>query len=89
MPPWSVHCSTGSRARSAPSWLTVSTMASGMADTAPTRRDHHIQMITERGRLGWQRAVHYGRRSLGEVAAGCTVMNIMTSLGMPLTRKIA
>jgi hypothetical protein len=25
-------------------------------------------MIQERGRLGWQKAVNYGRRSLGEVA---------------------
>lgn len=41
---------------------------SATADTAPTRRDRHIQMIAERGRLGWQRAVHYGRRSLVEVA---------------------
>jgi hypothetical protein len=38
------------------------------AETAPTQRDRHIEMIGERGRLGWQRAVGYGRRSLGEVA---------------------
>jgi hypothetical protein len=25
-------------------------------------------MIQERGRLGWQKTVNYGRRSLGEVA---------------------
>ena len=37
-------------------------------DTNPTQRDHHIQMIKERGRLGGQRLVGYGRRSLGEVA---------------------
>jgi hypothetical protein len=36
--------------------------------TDPTQRDRHIQLIEERGRLGWQRAVGYGRRSLGEVA---------------------
>ncbi|CAO3357881.1 Transposase [Azospirillum palustre] len=66
------------------------------------------------GRLGWQRAGGYGRRSLGEVAmlryktsigrslrartlptqkaeaaAGCTVLNIMASLGMPVSRKVA
>ena len=71
-------------------------------------------MIAERGRLGWQRAVGYGRRSLGEVAmlryktligrslrartppaqkveaaVGCKVMNMMTSLGMPASRKVA
>ncbi|WP_448204841.1 IS5 family transposase [Azospirillum sp. sgz302134] len=84
------------------------------AASAPTQRDQHIQMIAERGRLGWQRAVGYGRRSLGEVAmlryktligrslrartlpaqkveaaVGCKVMNMMTSLGMPASRKVA
>ena len=34
----------------------------------PTQRDRHIRMIEARGRLGWQRAVGYGRRSLGETA---------------------
>ena len=89
-------------------------VTSDTADTAPTRRDRHIQLINERGRLGWQRIVQYGRRSLGEVAmmrykqligrslrarslstqkvkaaVGCKVMNLMTSLGMPVSRKSA
>jgi hypothetical protein len=38
------------------------------ADTTPTQRDQHIRMIQDRGRLGWQQAVGYGRRSLGETA---------------------
>ncbi|MCC2651299.1 MAG: Transposase of ISAli17, family, subgroup [Microvirga sp.] len=87
---------------------------SDTAETAPTQRDRHLQMIQERGRLGWQKAVNYGRRSLGEVAmmryktvigrrlhartmptqeaeaaAGCKVLNIMTRLGMPVSRRIA
>jgi hypothetical protein len=37
-------------------------------ETALTQRDRHNLMIRERGRLGWQKAVGYGRRSLGEVA---------------------
>ena len=41
---------------------------SATAETAPTQRDQHLQMIQERGRLDWQKAVNYGRRSLGEVA---------------------
>ncbi len=41
---------------------------SDTAETAPTQRDRHIQMIAEKGRLGWQKAVGYGKRSLGEVA---------------------
>ncbi|MCP1615257.1 hypothetical protein J2848_006970 [Azospirillum lipoferum] len=43
-------------------------VASDTTQSASTRRDRHIQMIKERGRLGWQRAVQYGRRSLVEVA---------------------
>jgi hypothetical protein len=86
---------------------------SDTAETAPTQRDRHIQLIEERGRLGWQRAVDYGRRSLGEVAmfrykkvigrslhaltlpaqkteakVACKVINIMTGLGMPVSRRI-
>jgi hypothetical protein len=38
------------------------------AETAPTRRDQHIEVIEERGRLGWQGVVDYGKRSLAEVA---------------------
>lgn len=84
------------------------------AASAPTQRNQHIQMIAERGWLGWQRAVGYGRRSLGEVAmlrhktligrslrartlpaqkveaaVGCKVINMLTSLGMPASRKFA
>jgi hypothetical protein len=82
--------------------------------TTFSRRDRHIQMIAEPGRMGWQRAIHYDRRSLGEMAmlryrvligrslrvrtlpaqkveatVGCKVMSVMTSLGMPVARKIA
>jgi hypothetical protein len=38
------------------------------ADTAPTQRDQHLRMIHDRGRMGWQKAVGYGKRSLGETA---------------------
>ncbi len=43
-------------------------VASPTADTTPTQRDQHIQMIQDRGRMEWQRSVGYGRRSLGETA---------------------
>ena len=87
---------------------------SDTAETAPTQRDRHIEMIEERGRLGWQRAVNYGKRSLAEVAmfrykkvigrslhartlptqkteakVACKVINIMTGLGMPVSRRVA
>jgi hypothetical protein len=50
------------------------------ADTAPTQRDRHLRMIQERGRLGWQKAVNYGLRSLGEVA----MMRYKTVIGRRL-----
>ena len=53
---------------------------SSTAGTAPTQRDWHLQMIQARGRLGWQKAVNYGRRSLGEVA----MMRYKTLIGRRL-----
>ena len=41
---------------------------SAAAGFTPTQRDQHIQAIRDKGRLGWQKAVGYGRRSLGETA---------------------
>src|SRR6187455_3648745 len=41
---------------------------SGAAATAPTQRDRHLQLIAERGRLGWQKASGYNRRALAEAA---------------------
>ncbi len=37
-------------------------------DTTPSQRERHIRTIRDKGRLGWQKAVGYGRRSLGEAA---------------------
>ena len=53
---------------------------SSTAEMAPTQRDRHLQLIQERGRLGWQKAVNYGRRSLGEVA----MMRYKTLIGRRL-----
>jgi hypothetical protein len=38
------------------------------AGTTPSQRDQHIQMIVDKGRLGWQEAVGYGQRSHAETA---------------------
>ena len=43
-----------------------SAVPSDTAETAPTRRDRHLRAITERGRLGWQKASGYGWRALVE-----------------------
>jgi hypothetical protein len=37
---------------------------SATAETAPTRRDRHLRVIAERGRMGWQRASGYTWRAL-------------------------
>ena len=80
----------------------------------PTKRDSHVRMIRDKVRLGWQKAVGYGRRSLGETAVsrykaiigrrlrartlpgqkteakvGCSVLDRMTRLGMPVSRRTA
>ena len=39
---------------------------SDTAEIAPTQRDRHLRCITERGRMGWQKASGYGWRALVE-----------------------
>jgi hypothetical protein len=39
-------------------------------DEAPSQRDRHIRAIAEKGRIAWQKATGYGRRSLIETAIG-------------------
>ena len=41
---------------------------SNAAGTTPSQRDRHLQLIRDEGRMGWQKAVGYSRRSLGETA---------------------
>ena len=41
-----------------------------MAETAPTKRDQNLQLIAERGRMGWQRASGYNWRALVEADIG-------------------
>jgi hypothetical protein len=38
------------------------------AETAPTQRDRHLELIAEHGRMGWQKASGYNRRALAEAA---------------------
>ena len=35
---------------------------------AQSQRDRYIQLMAERGRMGWQRATGYGRRNHAETA---------------------
>ncbi len=47
-----------------------SAVPSKMAETAPTQRDQHLQLIAEHGRMGWQKISGYNRRALAEAAIG-------------------
>ena len=41
---------------------------SRMAESEPTQRDRHLQLIAERGRMAWQQASGYTKRSRAETA---------------------
>ena len=43
---------------------------SAAAETAPTQRDRHVQLIAERGRMGWQKMSGYNWRALVEADIG-------------------
>ena len=47
-----------------------SAVPSATAQTVPTKRDRHLQLIAERGRMGWQRASGYNWRALVEADIG-------------------
>src|SRR4051794_40821462 len=38
------------------------------AETPPTQRDRHLQLIAEKGRMGWQKATGYNARARAEAA---------------------
>ena len=48
----------------------LSAVPSATAEIAPTKRDRHLQLIAERGRMGWQRASGYNWRALVEADIG-------------------
>src|SRR3982751_6233206 len=43
---------------------------SATAETAPTQRDRHLQLIAEKGRMAWQRASGYTKRARAEATIG-------------------
>lgn len=46
----------------------VTAVPSPTADVVPSQRDRHLRMIKDKGRMGWQKTVGYGKRSLVETA---------------------
>jgi hypothetical protein len=64
---------------------------SDTADTAPTTRDRHLQVIAERGRTAWQKASGYHWRALVEAdisrSSGLLAMGYARALtGLPRPR---
>ena len=47
-----------------------SAVPSETAETTPTKRDRHLQLIAERGRMGWQKASGNNWRALVEADIG-------------------
>ena len=48
----------------------ASAVPSAQSAEAQSQRDHHVRIIAEKGRMAWQKATGYGRRSLAETAVG-------------------
>ena len=48
----------------------ASAVPSAQSAEAQSQRDHHLRIIAEKGRMAWQKATGYGRRSLVETAIG-------------------
>jgi hypothetical protein len=46
----------------------TSAVPSETAATEPTQRDRHLELIAERGRMGWQKATGYNARAKAEAA---------------------
>jgi hypothetical protein len=46
----------------------VTAVPSSAAEGMPSPRDRHLRIIQEKGRLGWQKVVGYGKRALVETA---------------------
>ena len=82
-----VHRAVAARQPDPPAAVVIPPRASAVpgptADAAPSQRDRHIRMIRDRGRMGWQKAVGYGKRSLGEAA----VFRYKTIIGRSLRAR--
>src|SRR3954468_24831226 len=50
--------------------LRATAVPSATAETAPTQRDRHLELTTEKGRMGWHKASGYTKRARAEAAMG-------------------
>jgi len=68
------YAAAAARQRHAPPDVVVPPRASAVPSSdnndggAQSQRDRHIQLMAERGRMGWQRATGYGRCNQAETA---------------------
>ena len=68
------YATAAARQRHSPPAVVVPPQASAAPSSdkgnrnAQGQRDRHIQLMAERGRIGWQRATRYGRRNQAETA---------------------
>jgi hypothetical protein len=60
-----------------------SAVPGAVGDAPPSQRDRHIQLIRDQGRMAWQRATTYGRRSLVETA----ISRYKTAIGPKLRAR--
>jgi len=69
-----VYRAIASRQPDRPPDVVIPPRASAVPSTedadAQSQRDRHVRFIAERGRMAWQRATGYGKRSLAETAVG-------------------
>ena len=64
---WGLLCLVLLRATRWPPRSTA--VLSASAETNPTQRDRHIQVIAEQGRMAWQKTSGYNARAGVEIAA--------------------
>lgn len=65
----------------------ITAVPSGTAETAPTQRDRHLQLIAEKGRMAWQKASGYNSRAKVEAAIGRWKQVIGDGLRSPIDER--
>ena len=65
----------------------VTAVPSGTATTQPTRRDRHPQSIAKKGRIGWQKALGYNKRSRVKATSALQASDPMGALTEGPRRK--
>jgi hypothetical protein len=67
----------------------TSAVASASAETVPTQPHRHLRMVTERGRMAWQKASGYDLRAKVEASIGRYKRVVGEALQSPTDRTEA